>query len=149
MKLRRILPLLLALALAGAACGDSDTPTEASAGNDTETTSADGDGGEHEGDEGTGGKDDEDGDDAADAVTVLAKGIAFKPAKVTIATGGTVTWKFDDGSIPHNVKNDGGEEEFASENQTEGTFEHTFETAGEYDYVCTLHPNMKGTVTVE
>jgi plastocyanin len=31
---------------------------------------------------------------------------------------------------------------------TEGTFSHTFDHAGVYDYVCTLHGNMRGTVFV-
>ena len=29
------------------------------------------------------------------------------------------------------------------------TFEHTFEEAGTFDYVCTVHPGMEGTVVVE
>ena len=29
------------------------------------------------------------------------------------------------------------------------TFEHKFDTAGEYPYFCTLHPAMVGTVTVK
>jgi len=29
------------------------------------------------------------------------------------------------------------------------TFEQTFDAAGKVDYVCTIHPNQTGTVTVE
>jgi plastocyanin len=29
------------------------------------------------------------------------------------------------------------------------TFQQTFKEAGKYDYVCTVHPNMTGTVEVQ
>ena len=29
------------------------------------------------------------------------------------------------------------------------SFEHTFEEAGEYTFVCTIHPGMEGSITVE
>jgi plastocyanin len=29
-----------------------------------------------------------------------------------------------------------------------GTYSHTFNTPGTYDYLCTLHSNMTGTITV-
>ena len=28
------------------------------------------------------------------------------------------------------------------------TFSQTFETAGTFDYICKIHPNMKATITV-
>jgi plastocyanin len=31
---------------------------------------------------------------------------------------------------------------------TRGTFSHTFSTRGSFDYLCTIHPFMKGTITV-
>jgi plastocyanin len=68
----------------------------------------------------------------------------FVPKEATVAVGDTVTWRWE-GSAAHNVVGPG----FESENQDEGEFEHTFEEAGEYDYVCTLHPGMTGTVIVE
>jgi plastocyanin len=30
----------------------------------------------------------------------------------------------------------------------EGTFSHRFTKPGSYDYLCTLHPNMAGTIEV-
>lgn len=42
------------------------------------------------------------------------------------------------------------DEEFDSGNLATGdSFEFTFEEAGEFDYVCQIHPQMTGTITVE
>jgi plastocyanin len=32
---------------------------------------------------------------------------------------------------------------------TDGTFSYTFDEAGVYEYVCSLHSNMRGTVFVQ
>jgi plastocyanin len=91
-----------------------------------------------------GGDDGDDGDDAGAAPgTVRVVDNAFRPDDVQVSVGDTVTWEFT-GATLHNVIGDG----FKSENQKDGTFEHTFNSAGTYDYVCTLHPGMKGTVEV-
>ncbi|HZA84546.1 MAG TPA: plastocyanin/azurin family copper-binding protein [Actinomycetes bacterium] len=76
--------------------------------------------------------------------TVEAKDLKFLPPAIEVAPGTEVTWRFDDGSVPHNVKGDG----FASKNQTEGTFAHSFDRPGEYEYTCTLHAGMDGRVVV-
>jgi len=75
---------------------------------------------------------------------VIAKDLRFSPAAVQVPAGATVTWSFEDGRVPHNVKGDG----FASGNQTKGTFAHTFGRPGEYRYTCTLHAGMDGRVVV-
>lgn len=67
----------------------------------------------------------------------------FEPRTIQVAVGDTVTWSFE-GSALHNVSGPG----FKSKNLKQGEFEETFNSAGEVDYVCTLHPGMKGTVEV-
>ncbi|HEV7888881.1 MAG TPA: plastocyanin/azurin family copper-binding protein [Acidimicrobiales bacterium] len=77
--------------------------------------------------------------------TVQAKDLAFKPSKARIAVGGTVTWEFVDGTVPHNVV--ANDSSFKSEILTTGTFTHTFDKPGTFKYTCTIHPVMKASVT--
>jgi plastocyanin len=76
---------------------------------------------------------------------VEAKNIAFSPPSVTIKAGQTVAWKFDDGSIAHNVTGEG----FRSADSSSGVFIHTFGEAGDYKYDCTIHGGMNGEVIVK
>jgi plastocyanin len=76
--------------------------------------------------------------------TVIIQDMQFNSDHVTIEEGDTVTWVWEDDGMAHDVSGDG----FKSEIQSEGTFSHTFEDAGDYPYVCTLHSGMRGTVTV-
>ena len=63
---------------------------------------------------------------------------------MTVPVGGSVEWRWEDGAIPHNVV----AKDFGSETQSSGTFTHSFDTAGNFAYVCKIHPTMTGTVTV-
>ena len=67
----------------------------------------------------------------------------FVPAEVVVTVGTEVRWEWV-GRAAHDVEGEG----FESDIQVEGTFSHTFDTAGTYPYVCTLHPGMDGTVYV-
>ena len=49
------------------------------------------------------------------------------------------------GEQEHTVKGRGFE---SKPIKTGGTFEHRFAEAGRFAYVCSLHPRMKGVVTV-
>jgi plastocyanin len=67
----------------------------------------------------------------------------FEPVHLEVASGGTVTWRWE-GDAAHDVVGEG----FESEIQDEGTFSHSFGDPGTYDYECTLHNGMTGRVTV-
>jgi plastocyanin len=83
---------------------------------------------------------------AAGAGAVSIKDFAFNPADVTVAKGTTVTWKNDD-SATHRIKS--GDGSFDSKDLKNGdSFDHTFDTAGTFDYICGIHPSMKGKITV-
>ena len=85
--------------------------------------------------------------EAPEPNTVALRDIAFKPKVLTVEAGTTVTWKFEDQGITHDVKAEDGS--FASETKDSGTFEHTFDQPGTYPYVCSLHvTQMKGTIEV-
>lgn len=81
-------------------------------------------------------------------VTIQAAGSSFTPAEVTINVGTTVRWQWVD--LIHTVTPVGHNEwSEATLNSTNRTFDHTFDQAGEFDYVCTVHAGMTGTVTVQ
>jgi plastocyanin len=79
-----------------------------------------------------------------DAVVLIADR-TFSPERLDVTAGDTVTWSFRDGAR-HDVTFDSGP---ASPAQGSGTWTHTFDDPGVYDYVCTLHRGMTGTVIVE
>jgi plastocyanin len=84
------------------------------------------------------------------AVTVDMKDIKYVPQDVSVKRGGTITWTNSD-QVPHTVTKEGGAgPEFDSGNiDANKTYRRTFSAAGRIDYVCTIHPNQKGTITVE
>ena len=71
----------------------------------------------------------------------------FRPSTVRVLQGGTVTWT-NEGSVQHNTTSIA--TGWASANlNPNGTFTQPFPTAGTFNYRCTLHPGMNGTVVVE
>ena len=79
---------------------------------------------------------------------VSMEGIKFVPADVTVKPGDTVTWTNND-SVGHDVTGDNFKSGDAGAMQGGDTFEFTFDKAGTFDYVCTVHPGMEGSVTVK
>jgi plastocyanin len=73
----------------------------------------------------------------------------FSPATVTVHPGDTVEWKNDD-IVDHTVTATGaGKPAFDSGNLKQGQiFRYVAKTNGTYDYICTIHPYMKGEVIV-
>ncbi len=65
----------------------------------------------------------------------------------TVAVGDTVTVTNED-SMAHTWTAVGNEFDSGSLGEGE-SFDFTFDEAGEFDYFCTIHPTMTGTITVE
>jgi plastocyanin len=131
MKTRWITLLLacLAVALVVAGCGDDDDDGGGGGGGATTEEQA--------APEASGG-----------STEVSMKDIKFDPGEVTVNAGDTVTWVNDD-SVGHDVTADGFKSGEPGEMQNGDTFEHTFDEAGTFDYVCSVHPGMDGSVTVK
>ena len=83
---------------------------------------------------------------AGDIVAVTMKDILFKPENVTARVGQTVRWTNED-SVEHNVKAESGAS-FQSKSLSEGdTYDQKITKAGRIDYVCTIHPGQKGSIS--
>lgn len=79
-----------------------------------------------------------------DSSTIAVLDYEFQPGTASVGVDETVTWVWE-GDAQHNVVGDG----FESEAQSSGSFRHTFDEPGAYEYSCTLHPGMQGDVVVE
>src|SRR4051812_9409866 len=83
---------------------------------------------------------------AADA-SVKIDNFTFDPPRLTVKAGTSVTWHNED-DIPHTVVASG--KAFRSKTlDTEDKYAFTFTTPGTYEYFCSLHPHMTGTIVVE
>ena len=78
---------------------------------------------------------------------VSIAGFAFGPDAITVKAGGSITWSNDDGS-PHTVTFRDGSQSSGSVSPGQ-TFTRAFDKAGTFDYFCSFHPYMTGTVTVQ
>ena len=71
---------------------------------------------------------------------------AFQPVTLTITPGTTVLW-INTSSMAHTVTSS--TNLFDEHLDPDEEFSYTFNTAGSFEYVCTLHPGMNGTIVVE
>lgn len=91
---------------------------------------------------------DDDGPAAPAERTVTMGASSFSPTTITVQADQAVTWRNTSG-ILHNVT-------FAAPgaptdigDHTSGSSSRTFPTAGTFDYTCTNHAGMNGTVNVQ
>ena len=85
---------------------------------------------------------------------------SYSPNPIEVSVGQTIVWTNDDSAF-HTVTSGSAGSPDAGKAFDSGlagptalttkgkTFEHKFDTAGEYPYFCTLHPAMVGTVIVK
>jgi plastocyanin len=79
---------------------------------------------------------------ATDRVDLLLND--FNPDAIAVPQGATVTWHFD-GEVTHDIVGQG----WGTSARAAGSFAHTFTEPGAYDYRCTIHGPMRGTVVVK
>ena len=77
---------------------------------------------------------------------VTVDDFTFDPETTQTKVGEKVTWTVAEGSSAHTVKFD---DEESKELAAGDTYSRSFDEAGEYKYVCGIHPQMTGTVAVE
>jgi plastocyanin len=85
------------------------------------------------------------GASAAGNHTVVLKNLAFNPSTLRIHRGDSVTWKWEDGSTPHNVTSSRFK---GASTRTHGSFTVRFTHAGTFSYRCTIHSFMKAKIIV-
>ncbi len=79
--------------------------------------------------------------------SVKIDNFTFNPPRATVKAGTTVTWVNED-DIPHTITST--TKQFKSKTlDTDDKFSFTFTMPGTYDYFCSLHPHMTGTIVVE
>jgi plastocyanin len=84
---------------------------------------------------------------APESAEVKIDNFTFAPQSMTVKAGTTITWINED-DIPHTVAATG--KAFKSKVlDTDDKFSFTFTTAGTYEYFCSLHPHMTGTIVVQ
>ena len=71
----------------------------------------------------------------------------FTPSSIQVAVGTTVTWTWAQDAITHNVTFTDGTS--SGDHGAGSTFTRTFGTAGTFNYSCTIHPGMNGSVLVK
>jgi plastocyanin len=125
-RLTSVLLACTALALVAAGCGGG-SKSSSGASTSTSTPSSSSSGG---------------------AVVIKMQNIQFDPKAVTVKVGQKVKWVNEDG-VAHNVTSQSGETIKSPTFGHGGSFEFTPKQAGEIKYVCTLHPGMDATLTVQ
>jgi plastocyanin len=77
---------------------------------------------------------------------VVLDNFSFAPETTSVPVGTTVTWMNRD-DVPHNIVST--DHQFKSPVlDTDEQFSHRFETAGTFNYFCSIHPRMVGRVVV-
>lgn len=83
----------------------------------------------------------------APAAAITIKDFMFAPVTLTVKAGTVVTWVNRD-EEPHTIFSEAGLFRSGALD-TGGDFHFQFDRPGTYRYVCTIHPQMVGTIIVE
>jgi plastocyanin len=117
--------LVAVLGLGVGACGDDD---DDDTGTDDTTSSED--------------------DGAGDGPSVTIDDFAFDPDEITVAVGGTIRVSNDD-STRHTFTSEEAGFDTELDAGASADVEVDATEPGTYEWICKIHPSMKGTVTVE
>ena len=79
---------------------------------------------------------------------VVIDNFSFRPDKLTVPAGTTVTWINHD-DVPHTVVSTDKKTIVSPALDTDEKFSYTFTAAGTNDYYCSVHPHMKASIIVQ
>src|SRR5690606_31711653 len=80
------------------------------------------------------------------SVRATIRNLAYAPARIEITVGTTITWRNED-QVDHSVTAVDGSWD-SGIIRPGATYQRTFTRPGTYEFFCTPHPFMKGTVIV-
>ena len=82
--------------------------------------------------------------------TINIRNMMFTPSQITVAKGGTVTWTNND-STTHTVEADLSNNDGPASGDIPpgGSYSFTFNKTGSFQYHCSIHPSMRGTIVVK
>lgn len=87
-----------------------------------------------------------DGGGGTTTSSVSIRGFSYSPREITVPVGTTVTWTNRDAVVHTVTSGDPGDADagaaFNGSLAPGGSFEHTFDTAGEFVYFCIPHQSM-------
>lgn len=81
----------------------------------------------------------------SEVLSITIQNFSFNPAELNVKKGSTVTWINQD-SVPHKISGGGFQSSALDKGQS---FSFTFDAVGTFDYVCSIHPSMKGKIIVQ
>ena len=84
----------------------------------------------------------------ADTVDVAIVGFAFSADTITVPVGTTVRWTNQDVASHTSTSDPGGAIWDSGTLSTGQDYSYTFNSTGDFPYLCTIHPSMKGMVKV-
>ena len=82
--------------------------------------------------------------------TIDIKNMMFTPSQITVAKGGTVTWTNNDTTthtVVDDLSNAGGPN--SGDIAPGKSYSFTFTKTGSFQYHCSIHPSMRGTIVVK
>jgi len=85
---------------------------------------------------------------SAGITQVTIRLVKFSPDTIEVKTGQIVEWVNDD-LTPHTVTSQGPGDLNSGSIDAGASWRHTFTQAGSFQYYCTFHPDMKGTILVK
>lgn len=85
---------------------------------------------------------------AATTYEVKIKDFIFSPADITVKVGDTIKWTNEDSAAHTATASDGTFDTDRLAQGESGSYKFTSADVGTHNYICNIHPSMKGTVTV-